>query len=219
MSVLGLKSGNPSGSGHILPYIPPLVLIRIQYTPSSTGWIQEYIDPAARAIRKKNFSNIGQTEWTILIVWFLEINKVCIMIQVRNIQWNTDRALRKSHEFKLYFTLYPSSCHNTDTVCIVELWPNLVRANSTWKVKIAPTPENLSGLLLLCNTYMLGMCFGRKKMSSKYFLYLFLISLNSLKDKTLFWIEIFPCIPWYSPIIFPDNVHISVYLPVGSVTQ
>ena len=24
-------SGNPSGSGHILPYIPPLVLIRIQY--------------------------------------------------------------------------------------------------------------------------------------------------------------------------------------------
>ena len=50
MSVLGLKSGytlkyglsprdcpqavplgNPSGSGHILPYILPLVLIRIQY--------------------------------------------------------------------------------------------------------------------------------------------------------------------------------------------
>ena len=34
MSVLGLESGYtvfPSGSGHILPYIPPLVLIQIQY--------------------------------------------------------------------------------------------------------------------------------------------------------------------------------------------
>ena len=31
---LGL-SGNPSGSGHILPYIPPLVLIRIQYSQHS----------------------------------------------------------------------------------------------------------------------------------------------------------------------------------------
>ena len=36
MSVLGLKSGYtvkhvPWAQGHILPYIPPLVLIRIQY--------------------------------------------------------------------------------------------------------------------------------------------------------------------------------------------
>ena len=31
MSVLGLKSGYTVKYGHILPYIPPLVLIRIQY--------------------------------------------------------------------------------------------------------------------------------------------------------------------------------------------
>ena len=30
LSPEGLPSGNPSGSGHIFPYIPPLVLIRIQ---------------------------------------------------------------------------------------------------------------------------------------------------------------------------------------------
>ena len=31
---MGLPSGNPLGSGHILSYIPPLVLIRIQYIPT-----------------------------------------------------------------------------------------------------------------------------------------------------------------------------------------
>ena len=86
--------------------------------------IRENIAPAARPIRKINTSNIALPGKTILEVYLLEIENVCIMTQVRiygEIQTepsgiSTGSDLRISLVLRLYFTVYPFSCHNTNTL-------------------------------------------------------------------------------------------------------
>ena len=81
---------------------------------------------AARLIGGINSSNIALPGRTILEVYFFLIKNVCIMTKVRihsEIQPEpsgnpSGSALRNSLVLRLYFTVCPSSRHNTDTVIL-----------------------------------------------------------------------------------------------------
>ena len=82
--------------------------------------------PAARPIQRINSSNIALPVKTILKVKLLEIENVCNMTQVGVYGeiWPepSGNPLGSAHGIslvlRLYFTVHPSSCHNTDTVLI-----------------------------------------------------------------------------------------------------
>ena len=107
--------------------ICPLLNIFLTLWPTYTqcsraGSIRENIAPAARAIQRINSYNIALQEWAILESLFLEIKNVFIMTLVgiyRKIypepsENPLDSSLGISVVLMLYFTVYPSSCHNTD---------------------------------------------------------------------------------------------------------
>ena len=74
----------------------------------------ESIGPAARAIRKIKSSNIAQTGKTILEVSFLEIDNICSMTE--SMKKTLGSALGIFIMLRQYFSVYPSSCHTTDTL-------------------------------------------------------------------------------------------------------
>ena len=82
------------------------------YIPSIVMSIQKNIAPAARAIWRINSSNIALPGRTIMELEPLEIVSFCIKTHV-----NIAGALWKSFVLRLYFTVYPSFSHNTDTLC------------------------------------------------------------------------------------------------------
>ena len=92
--------------------------------------IRENIAPAARPIRRINPSNIALPGRTILEVQHLDIENVCILTQVGIYgEINPEpsgnslgAALRISLLLRLYFTVHPSSRHNTNTVHHSKRW-------------------------------------------------------------------------------------------------
>ena len=93
-----------------------------------TYWAtQGNIAPAAGPIQRINSCNIALPGRTILEVQLLEIEKVCIMTQVRihgEIQPEplgnpSGSTLGISHLLRLYFTVYPSTHHNRDTRLLI----------------------------------------------------------------------------------------------------
>ena len=88
------------------------------------GYIFPYC-PAVGAIRRINSSNIDLQEaqcWSC--------NWECLYCDSsQDIRWNITWALRKSLGLRLYFIVYPSSCHNTDSV----EW-GLCRNETKWNV-------------------------------------------------------------------------------------
>ena len=86
------------------------------------------IGTAARAIQKINSSNIAQLGKKKQDVSFFQINNVYLMTQVTRygaiylelLENPLGSALGISLELSIYFNLYPSPCHNTDTVYSVQ---------------------------------------------------------------------------------------------------